>query len=130
MFLYCSIPILTEEVEDWKKINYKYIGENILRNYSNICYEMKIDYAKNSFVRGFFGIGRGEANEFSKNVSMVSNHILKTNIAYSKFFQILIIRSLQQRNYSKTMRAVPIVTIKTENYYTWGFLDDPSLLIN
>lgn len=130
MFLYCSIPILTEEVEDWKKINHKYIGENILRNYSNICYEMKIDYAKNSFVRGFFGIGRGEANEFSKNVSMVSNHILKTNIAYSKNFQILIIRSMQQRNYSKTMRAVPIVTIKTENYYTWGFLDDPSLLIN
>lgn len=130
MLLYCSIPILTEEVEDWKKINYKYIGENILRNYSSICYEMKIDYAKNSFVRGFFGIGRGEANEFSKNVSMVSNHILKTNIAYSKFFQILIIRSLQQRNYSKTMRAVPIVTIKTENYYTWGFLDDPSLLMN
>lgn len=72
MFLYCSIPILIEEVEDWKKINYKYIGENILRNYSNICYEMKIDYAKNSFVRGFFGIGRGEANEFSKHVSMVS----------------------------------------------------------
>lgn len=130
MFLYCSIPILTEEVEDGKKINYKYIGENILRNYSNICYEMKIDYAKHSFVRGLFGIGRGEANEFSKNVSMVSNHILKTNIAYSKIFQILIIRSLQQRNYSKTMRAVPIVTIKTENYYTWGFLDDPSLLIN
>lgn len=43
---------------------------------------MKINYANNSFVRVVLALGGGEANEFSKNVSMVINHILKTNIAY------------------------------------------------